>query len=62
MDFGDFIEECDLPIYILNRYFCCTSDTIEEEHLKKLARALFMSPDDLYDMLSENKPLRSRFG
>jgi hypothetical protein len=59
---GDVIEAFGLPIQILERYLNGNCDTINEEHLRKLARGLYMSADDLYDMLCGRKPLQSRFG
>ena len=63
MDVGDFIEDSGLPDYIINRYFFYGEyNTIEREHLCGLARAFYMSPDELYAQLKGDKPLKGRFG
>lgn len=61
MDYGDFIEDCGLANYIIVRYLNGTRDTIDQQHLKALARALGLSPSDFYDMISGRKPVKGRF-
>ena len=62
IDVGDLIEDSGLSICVIDHYLKGDYDIIEIEHLRGLANAFYMPPDELYEQLKGNKPLKGRFG